>query len=224
MKETKEQSYILGKEIQSEAQKNITYIRNDAKSLALTEAEKKVNDAFKEKNIQKVIDEMAKREIESRVKEIVDEQMKQSPTLILVMLSTDRIKAGDRKAFMFVDSIAQYSKDFLSKSKADSIRKMKAKDYDDYYPAVTSIKRLNEVGCSYDDNGGLIQVDSTASGMQKRFEYSKSAIANSDDLGCVAEEFEVLRFITRKPIKMFDFDAVKKLQFSERKNNYTKAE
>src|ERR1035438_9417476 len=79
-------------------------------------------------NVQQYIMDAAKQEVESKVKVLVAEKLK---PITAIMLSIDKIRAGDRKAYMDLDSISKHSIDPFVKSMADSILEVKAKDYEE---------------------------------------------------------------------------------------------
>jgi len=57
--------------------------------------------------------------------------------------------------------------------------------------------------------------DSTEAGCRKLFNETKTEIETDLRLQLIAVDFKLLRFLTGINIKMFDFDAAKKLQYKE---------
>jgi hypothetical protein len=217
-KETMEQSHLTINSLKGEAEKYLQNIKEETKSLALSETDRKVNEAFKDKSIQKVIDDAAKNEVESSVKEIVTEKLKPMSGIILAV---DKIRAGDRKSFMMLDSLSKYSKDTYYKAMADSIVKVKTNDYEESIPEFSNIREIaNQEMEFFHIPIGLYKIpdeaiDTTELGCRKMFDETKKDLQENPSLNYVALDFKILRFLTGTKIKMFDFEAAKKLQYKE---------
>jgi len=59
------------------------------------------------------------------------------------------------------------------------------------------------------------KIDTTEVGCKKLFDNAKFDIEINNNLNFIALEFKVLRFLTGTKIKMFDFEAARKLQYKE---------
>lgn len=136
IKETKQESFQTTANTKEEAERIIQYIRENAKDIAISEAKMKVDDAFIDKNIQKVIDETAQKEIESRMLE----NFKLIPNFILAI---DKIRNGDKKVLLYIDSIAKNSTDKYYKTTAKKIVEDKTKEYDDSKQEIFSLSCIS---------------------------------------------------------------------------------
>ena len=208
-------------DVKEQAEKTILNVRDEAVYEALKASKEKVEQAFKEKNIQKVIDEAVKTEIESRVNAIVTNNLQEMPNFILAV---DKIRAGVRKSFIYVDSIAKNSNDSFYKSMAKKIIEEKTRDYENSIPEIQSFKEIviyqlitfKNVPYELIDIKAIEKnIDSTEVSCRKYFIETKKDIEQNENLNIVAFDFKVLRFLTKVPIKMFDFEASNKLQYKE---------
>ncbi len=208
-------------DVQEQAEKAILNVRDEAVNEALKASKEKVEQAFKDKNIQNVIDEAVKTEIETRVNTIVTNNLQQMPNFILAV---DKIRAGVRKSFIYVDSIANYSKESFYKSMAKKIIEEKTRDYENSIPEIQSLKEIviyqlitfQNVPYELLDTKEIEKnIDSTEVSCRKYFIETKKDIEQNENLNMVALDFKVLRFLTKVPIKMFDFEAANKLQYIE---------
>jgi hypothetical protein len=203
--------------IENESQRSITEFKDYAKSQAISETEKRINEAFKDNNIQKVIDETAKNEIEGRVKDLVINSLKKIPDFILAV---DKIRAGDRKSFCFLDSIAKNSNEAGNKNMARNIIEAKILDYENSIEEIKNLEMIGDYLLAFYNLpssifGYKINYDSTETSCRKLFNDMKEEVEYSNDLNMVALAFKVLRFLTNTPIRMFDFDEAKKLKYKE---------
>jgi len=225
LKDTKDESNLLSYSLKSDAEKSIQYIREDAKSLALAEATKQVNDAFREKNIQKTIEEAANKEITSSVKEMVFDKLSSLPKILLAL---DRIRAGQKESYLYLESIAKNSKDPFYKSFTDSLVRSKRDEYDNSMDEIKCIKyielfRMMSSGLSIVESFNLWNkelkdksiVDSTEEHCKKLFNEAITDAQENNNLNQILIDFKVLRFFTGEKIKMFDFDILKTLKYKE---------
>ena len=226
LKETKDQSNLLSSSLRTEADRNIQYIREDAKSMALNEATKQVNAAFKEKNVQKMIEDAAEKEIATSVQEMVFDKLRLLPNILLAL---DRIRVGQKESFLYLDSIAKYSLDPFYKSIADSIVNSKRNEYEK--SAMDEIKCLEYIRVSdllasgfsaieaFDiwkqETKDKKNVDSTEVGCRNLFNETMDDIEFNGNLNHIAFDFKVLRFLTGEKIEMFDFDRIKTIKYKE---------
>ncbi len=199
IKENKEESNAAIKELKEQVDKSIIYIRDDAKVLALSSAERKIEEAFKDKNIQKLINDAAENEIDSRLKEIVGNQTEQIQDFSYAIY---KFNQGNRIGLDILDSIKRNSKILSLKAYAEKIIKEKAKEYE---------LTWTEVKCQNDGDYGLLEMkrDTTELGKRKAIEKCKSIILTSWDLGGVAWATQLLRCITKRKFEMFDLEAVR---------------
>jgi F0F1-type ATP synthase membrane subunit b/b' len=225
VKETKDESNQLSNNLKSDAEKNIQYIREDARTLALAEATKQVNEAFKEKNIQISIQEAAEREITSSVRDMVFDKLRLLPN---VMLALDRIRAGDKISFLYLDSLATNCKEPFIKSISDSIVSSKREEYDidgsDEFHCLQDI-RISDLLASgietvlafniYNDELKKNKPDSSENYCRKLFNETKEDLNMNNNLNHIAYDFKVFRFLTGEKIKMFDFQRAKSLKYIE---------
>ena len=226
IKETKDQSNLTSnnvkfeslqtiKDLESEAQKSIIDIKDYAKSLALYETERKVSEAFNDNNIQRVIDEAAKKEIETRVIGIITSSFQQIPNFILAV---DKIRAGDRKSFIYMDSIAKNSKDQVYQSMAKKVIKEKTRDYENSIQDVESLTMIEFLKMELSHLPVNMwnfnpTIDATEAGCRKLFNETKKDIEENENLNYVALDFKILRFLTNIHIPMFDFEAAKEVTY-----------
>ena len=226
LKETKEQSNDLSTSLRTEAERNIQYIRNDAKLMALNEATKQVNAAFREKNVQKMIEDAAVKEISTSVKEMVFDKLRLLPNMVLAL---DRIRVGQRQSFLYMDSIAKYSLDPFYKSFADSIVNSKREEYDkggmDEIHCLSYIRVSDLLASGFSaieafniwdqEKKDKKNLDSTEVGCRKLFNETLEDLNSNPNLNHLVFDFKVLRFLTGEKIKMFDFDRIKKIKYKE---------
>jgi len=222
LKDTKEESSRLNYSLKSDAEQSIRYIREDAKSLALSEATKQVNDAFREKNIQKTIEEAAQKEITTSVNERVFNKLKLLPNIFLALV---RITNGQRASFFYLDSIARFSKDPYYQAISDSIVNSKRDEYDYNIDDIFCIEMIHYLDLTSDGMFPMevnnfvgqenLKPDSSETKCRKLFDDAIEDLKYNPNLNHLAFDFKVLRFITGEEIRMFDFDRIKTIQYKE---------
>jgi hypothetical protein len=98
---------------QEQTGKQITLISTEAAQLAQTAAIEKIDQTFESENINKLIENIAERKLKKKIDSIVNEKLSEAnkiidEQLIIIpdlILCTDKVGQGDRKAFEFLDSI-----------------------------------------------------------------------------------------------------------------------
>lgn len=121
----------------------ISAIREDAKNLALSTARQRIEEAFKARDIQLLVETAAKEEIGDRLDQIVQAEIQKTTEVFDAYpnLTTmyDRIRSGDRTALDVLDSVAAYSDNPAVKRAATSLLVQKGKDYEESLPHLFDI-------------------------------------------------------------------------------------
>ncbi len=201
---------------QNQTNKQISLISTEAKQLALTAAKEKIEQTFESENINKLIEDAAERKLEKEIdlivnkklndaNKIIDEQLNIIPNLILY---SDNVRQGDRKAFEFLDSLYRNSNNEKIKELTKSIIDGKTKDYDE---SIISIINELKLKSPFDllfgvEKKSLINQD-TSIMINNLIDY----INKSNDLNEIAKSFYILRHL-EVDIQTFDFQKLNEIE------------
>lgn len=191
----------------------IAAIREDAKNLALSSARLKIEEVFKENDIQKLVDSTAKSVIAKKLEIVVKNEIQRTTSFLdnYAILTTlyDRIRAGDRASFNKLDSIAKFSLDPRISNIAKRFLDEKTIDYEE------SLYNEEDWGVNRKKYQYIFDaIDSKKTNLDTLniTEGLIDLINNSDNLNDVAWAYKQIRKFTGKQIKMFDIEAVNKLK------------
>jgi hypothetical protein len=201
---------------QNQTNKQISLISTEAKQLALTAAKEKIEQTFESENINKLIEDAAERKLENEIdlivnkklsdaNKIIDEQLNIIPNLILY---TDNVRQGDRKAFEFLDSLYRNTNNEKIKELTKNIIAGKTKDYDE---AITMTINELKFKSPFDlllgvEKNSIINQD-TSIMINNLIDY----INKSSDLNEIANSFYILRHLG-VDIQTFDFQKLKEIE------------
>ena len=141
LNDTKNQYEHLTNELQLDAERNLSEIRNEAKILAINTSQKKVIETFKENNIQQIIDDAAKRSIDERVNQYIEKKVNDAESEIYTTIETslrlsgymDLMFMGNREGLDKLQKIAEKEPNTKSGLLANKIIKIKSEDYREYF-------------------------------------------------------------------------------------------
>jgi len=218
LKETKDEIKSLNdyavlnlKETKAMADNAILYIKQDAKNTAINTSKEKVEETFRENNIQELISNTTKNLIELRVNQMIQEQVKKSNEQLMnlldlmpdFMLAIDKFRAGDKNGLLILDSIHNKSNDQLRIQIADKIIRTKKSDY------LISYSNLKNEDLLFLLDLQENKKDSTQQGLKMKLKY---IILNDKNLDKVCFATLLLSKYLKKDIELFDFDYVKNLK------------
>lgn len=198
-------------ETKSLVDNTLGYVRQEAKNTAIYTSKEKVEEAFRENNIQDLINRTAEDAIKVKIDLMIKDQIQKSNEKLMevlnimpdFMLSVDKFRQGDRKALIYLDSIRKYSKDTLRIQIADKIIQGKKIDYLNAYG-----NEKKEELLSYLDIDPTKQ-DTTCIALKPKL---RQLILNDKDLNVVCFATILLSKCYGKQIDLFDFDFIKGLE------------
>lgn len=186
----------------------VSSIKEDAKNTAIVYANQKVEEVFRQNNIQDLIDNAAQKEIENKAYQIVEKQVRKSNerfmnvlnTMPALMLSMDKIRFGDRNGLIALDSIIKYSKDTAEINLAKELFNGKKRDYMPYYTG--TLKRPKE------EVFITLEMDRQDTSHASVVKQLKHIILTDSYIGTICEATGFLSLYTGKKFELFDFEAI----------------
>lgn len=187
------------------------YVREEAKNTAIYTSKEKVAEAFRENNIQDLINRTAEDAIKVKIDLMIKDQIHKSNEKLMevlnimpdFMLSVDNFRAGDRKSLIFLDSIKRNSKDTIQIRIADKIIQRKKIDYLNAYGDMKKEDLLSmlDIDPKKQDTTCIVLIPKL-----------KKIIINDEDLNAVCFATILLSKCSSRQIELFDFDYVKNMK------------
>lgn len=194
--------------------KRVEILKIQTENLAIEETRKRVEDAFKNNNIQLLLEQTAKKELEPRIKQLTDTKVNDITVyykeltnfLPKAILAVDQIRSGYRMGLDTLISIFEKSQDQTIKNFAQQLIKEKSKDW---YESAFNYFKDKDLKKQLD----ILKINSKDMDTEKNKIVSELIkIINSDqDLEQVSFAFITLSQITNKKIDTFDINAANKI-------------
>ena len=112
----------------------INLLKEEAKNLALSSARNKVEEAFKNNNVQTLIDVTARKEINDKLKEVVKEETDKTREVfsyqIQLTIAFDQIGKRNRESLNYMDSLSNDAENEVIRKFSKELLIQKGKDYD----------------------------------------------------------------------------------------------
>ncbi len=190
------------------AASSLDNIKQEAKNSAIIVSREKVEEAFRENNIQDLIDKTAKNIIEFKINQMVQTQIELSNNKLKevlnsmpdFMLAVDRFRAGDKKGLLYIDSIRRTSKDTIKRLFAGKIFEEKMKDYFDTYSIYEKEEMLNFLDINSKESDIVIVTK------------LKNIMSNSNNLTKIYLATVLLAMYSKEGIPVFDLEYNKNLK------------
>lgn len=198
-------------EIKDIAENTLTFIKQDAKNTAIVTSKAKVEETFKENNIQELIENTAKNEISAKINQMIQDQIQKSNDKLVevldvmpdFMLAIDKFRFGNRNGLVFLDSIQKNSNNSQLVKIAEKIIQKKKLDYTSSYSDTKNKVMFGILGIKENKQ------DTTCQAFESKLKY---IILNDDDLTNVFYATTLLSKCLGKEIELFDFDYIRDLK------------
>ena len=185
----------------------VSTIKSNASEIALNEARERVNNAFRENNLQEFISNTAKKEFGDKIKNLTDAEIvklkKSFQVIPFLSFCLDGIRWGSKKALMSVDSIRRNSSDSMIRDIANNLYELKAADYE---KDISEDFTFNKKDSSFIRESNIADYGVNKMTVQQLYKRLKE----SDNLIEVCIDIIALKYRTGVNFKMFDFDSIDK--------------
>lgn len=183
--------------------KQVSQIRDQSASIALNEAQQKVDSAFRSNNVEAMVENAAKREvgpvIDRQVRTEVDREMnsvqKDLTYLGKIADAGTSVRLGFRKGLNQLITLQKNAPNDVMRQRVESLLNTITDDYERVSKEELDDSSVREF-LSNSKNSSNVIADSVKS------------IREEQNLSEIATEFIILRAATGYPFKMFDFQAV----------------
>lgn len=202
----------------------IRIIKEEAVTQAQLSAKLKIQEIFEDsKMIREMIEETAEEILYTKLKDILDEQISETVEIFRsqvqiipdLISATDRIRAGSRKALIYVDSLRTNAENNYVKEFAEEIYQSKKEDYKNSYEndidkMLLYITNMKE-NAIYLNRPPIFLLEKDIKKWQnpeKRDEIIATlikTIREDDDLNKIAMSFFIIKKWTEIDIELFDF-------------------
>jgi len=202
VRDVTEKSLRSFENLQRQAREEVRNFKEDIRNYALNETKIKVAEAFEENKIRRLIEITAVEKLKKNLNSIVEKQMKIVPTLILAV---DKIRSGNRRGLVLLDSLRNQNKDPFIRDLANKSFNEKERDYKKFYSSYANNKTLKYLIERFhlDSN---ISVKDTLSILKGIVSF----IQSEKRLDNVARAISALNKISGRNFNMFDFKRINK--------------
>jgi hypothetical protein len=203
---------------QEQTKKQIEIISQESKNLAYSITTEKVEEAFEKNNIQLLIESTAEQKLKDKLDiiissdlekatKIIDNQLNILPNFILAI---DKIRAGDKRSYDYIDSISTYSTDTKIKKYAFLILQQKTHDYEEYVDSIVNDIEIKKIKIRLIDFVDLNKDILNSKDNNKIIKELLRIIDSNNDLNRIAFAFKALSEYNIN-IKFFDFKSAREL-------------
>ena len=193
------------------AKEEIQSVRREAAKEAISEAQRRVDEAFKSANIGSLIESAAKRHVEDKVATQVRQEVEQAfqslqgdlATLGLIADSGVKLRLGWRPGYEELDSLRVHLPNMRDRDRAAALLTKITQDYER-----SAMKMVKEPGYKSPLQAGIqifgLTADSTLNAKLVQ------EILKGEEMNFIALAFLCLRESSRKHFRMFDFQEVER--------------
>lgn len=215
VKEIREASFNEVQATRKYAKDQIDAIKSNAESVAIITSNRKIEEKFASTNLDYLIESTAKKEVESKLDVLVDNEVKSITEMLVIIPELTRayeqIRFGSREDLDYLDSMSNFHASIEIREIAQRYLFQKGIDYTE------NVRSMALNGRKVNNNVDPYQI---CGGKPKTPEEKEAAINslvdiifNSDNLGGVGKAFVALNLVSGKDFKAFDITGVKNWYF-----------
>ncbi len=198
----------------------ISLLKEDAKNLALSSARNKVEEAFKNNNIQTLIDLTARKEVSDKLKDVVkvetDKTREIFEYLPKIQIAVEQIGYDSYKDLCFVDSLSNYAENDMIRNYSKSLLLQKGGNFDYNYNLRSPFNDSSRRRESFLKQLDLPNLATNADAIREiisRMKSETTVVLN------IARCYQYLRFFTNIDFKTLDSKPVYDWYYSNYRKN-----
>jgi hypothetical protein len=208
-------------ETQDRTYKQLSILKDEAKLLALNSTRERVNEAFKDGNIQYLVEKTAKEELKDKLDKIVQSETERLELILdeipTLTVAYDQIRCGNRSYLDTLYSIQKNSDHGILRDMAKALILQKGRDYEDseaeVYPFDDNIASRDSLNRKLlKDALKQFKIKSVPDKNKKEILDLIKIIETDKDLYKVMAATIILREMLNTKIEMFDFEKIESIK------------